>query len=73
MAVATETPQELAAMLEKGIISLAIAGKTEVMPTINPDFRETTNTYTLAAIESGNRKTAVLNYMAAPMVEWEME
>jgi hypothetical protein len=71
VAAATETPPELAAMLSLGVIALSLAGKVEVAPTENPDYRETTNLYTIAAMESGNRKTAVLNYLAEPLVEWE--
>ena len=73
VAAATETPAELAAMLGLGVVALSIAGKVEVAPTKNPDYTETTNLYTMAAMESGNRKTAVLNSVTEPVVNWEKE
>jgi hypothetical protein len=69
---ATETPRELAVMLGLGVVALSIAGKVEVQPSDNADYTETTNLYTCAAMESGNRKTAVLNFMKEPVVEWEI-
>jgi putative DNA primase/helicase len=73
VAEATETPAELAAMLGLGVVALSIAGKVEVAPTENPDHHETTNLYCCAAMESGNRKSTVLNYLTEPVIDWEAE
>lgn len=73
VARATETPLELAALMGIGVVSLSIAGKVEVLPDRQQDHRETTNLYICAAMESGNRKTAVLKYMTTPVVERENE
>jgi hypothetical protein len=71
VAVATETPRELATMMALGVVALSIAGKVEVAPTDNPDYIETTNLYCCAAMESGNRKSSVLNFLTEPVVDWE--
>jgi hypothetical protein len=73
IARATETPLELPALMGIGVVSLSIAGKVEVRPDREQCHCETTNLYICAAMESGNRKTAVLNYMTNPVVETEDE
>jgi hypothetical protein len=60
VARAAETPRELAAMMGVGVVALSIAGKIEIAPIrSNPQYRETTNLFTCAVMESGNRKSGV--------------
>lgn len=69
-AVATETPMELAAMLGLAVVAASVAKKVIVCP--EPGYTEPVNIYTAVAMESGNRKTAVLNAMTRPFIDWEM-
>jgi hypothetical protein len=67
---ATETPMELAAMLGLAVAAASVAKKVIVCP--EPGYIEPVNIYTAVAMESGNRKTAVLNAMTRPFIDWEM-
>ncbi|MBI1789592.1 MAG: DUF3987 domain-containing protein [Acidobacteria bacterium] len=67
---ATETPMELAAMLGLAVVAASVAKKVVVCP--EPGYVEPVNIYTAVAMESGNRKTAVLNGMTRPFIDWEM-
>jgi hypothetical protein len=71
VAEATETPLELAALLDLAVISTCCAGKFVVSP--QRGYEEPVNIYTAPAMESGNRKTAVLMASTAPLREWEHE
>jgi hypothetical protein len=64
VAAATETPLELAVMTGLGILAAAVAGKVQVCP--SPGYHEPLQIYTATVLASGNRKTAVMNEMAAP-------
>ena len=66
---ATETPLELAAMLGLAVVAASVAGKVVVCP--EGGYVEPVNIYTAVAMESGNRKTAVLNRMTRPFMDWE--
>src|SRR5712671_3656475 len=66
---ATETPVELAALIALGITASTVAGKVEVNP--EQGYFEPLNLYTSPTMESGNRKTAVMNRLAAPLVAYE--
>src|SRR5262249_10497770 len=70
VARATETPLELAALLGIGIVSAAASRKVVLSP--EPGYIEPLNIYTAVAMESGNRKTAVLNRMTVPLADWEL-
>jgi hypothetical protein len=65
----TETPFEMAALLSLAIASSTVSGKARVSP--EPGYFEPLNLYVCPAMESGNRKTAVLNALQRPLVEWE--
>jgi hypothetical protein len=65
----SETPPELAAMMALGAVSLSVTGKYEI-ETVN-GHAEPLNLYLLCALESGNRKTSVLNLCKAPLEVWE--
>jgi hypothetical protein len=68
---ATETPPELAALLGLGTVAASVQGKVVVMP--SPDYREPLSVFVAPALDSGNRKTAVLNEMTRPLRDWERE
>jgi hypothetical protein len=68
---ATESPIELAGLLGLGVVSASIAGRVLVTP--EPGYEEPTNLYIAVAMESGNRKTAVLKSMTQPFTDWEKE
>jgi 5S rRNA maturation endonuclease (ribonuclease M5) len=69
VAEATETPVEMAALIGTAAVSSCIAKKAIVQ--VEPGYFEPVNVYAAPAMESGNRKTAVLNHMTAPLMEWE--
>jgi hypothetical protein len=66
---ATETPIELPGLLGLGVVAACVARKATVSP--EPGYSEPLNIYVAVGMESGNRKTAVLQAMARPFVEWE--
>ncbi len=65
----TETPTEMAAILALSVASSCVASKADVSP--ETGYTEPLNLYVCALMESGNRKTAVLNKLMAPLVTWE--
>jgi hypothetical protein len=67
----TETPFALAALLAVTVASACVAAKAEVRP--EPDYAEPLNVFTCAAMESGNRKTAVFTRLLEPLAEWERD
>jgi hypothetical protein len=67
---ATETPLELAALLGLAVVAASVARKVIVCP--EPGYIEPVNIYTAVAMESGNRKTAVLKSMTRPFMDWEI-
>jgi hypothetical protein len=69
VSTATETPIELAGLLGISIVSACIAKKVIICPEIG--YKEPANIFTAVGMESGNRKTSVLQRMARPFVEWE--
>jgi hypothetical protein len=68
---ATETPFELAGLLGLAVSSACVAKKVVVCP--EDGYTEPVNLYVAVAMESGNRKTSVLDAMSRPLVEWERE
>lgn len=71
VAAATETPRELPAAFALAALATACQGRFVIKP--EPGYREPLCLWVLAALESGNRKTAVLQAMTRPLVEWERE
>lgn len=71
VATATETPPELAALLGLAAVGAACQKTFTVRP--EPGYFEPVNLWAVAALPSGNRKSAVLNAMTRPLVEWEEE
>lgn len=69
VAQATETPVELAAMI--GLATVATCCQTVVAVQGAEGYTEPTSLWTVAALESGNRKTAVHQKMTEPLVSRE--
>ena len=69
VAAHTETPAELAAGF--GLAVVATACQQRIIVQIEPDYTEPLNIWPTTTLESGNRKTAVMMQMVAPLVEAE--
>lgn len=68
---ATETPIELPALL--GLSVLAAACQRKFVVELEQNYQEPLNVWTVVALEPGNRKTAVLQAVTKPLMEWERE
>jgi len=68
---ATETPIELPALL--GLSVLASACQRKFVVELEQNYQEPLNVWTVVALEPGNRKTAVLQAVTKPLMEWERE
>jgi len=64
-----ETPVELTSMLGLAAISACLSRFFEVE--VKPGYIEPINIWVVAALESGNRKTEVLNKCTQPLLEWQ--
>lgn len=71
VAVSTETPREMAAMMALAVLGTCCQKKFTVRP--EPGYFEPTNIWTVPAMDSGNRKSAVLLAMTKPLITWEKE
>jgi len=71
LSLATETPPELATLMVLGAISCALGGKIAVEA--EPGYIEPAHLYVCCALESGSRKTAVVNAATAPLSSWEIQ
>ncbi|MEY6434208.1 DUF3987 domain-containing protein [Thioalkalicoccus limnaeus] len=71
LAIATETPPELAGALTLAACSVPCARRMSVM--VAPGHFENTNTWLAVALPPGNRKSAVQSAVCAPLVAWERE
>ena len=71
VAAATETPIEMALMTGLGIVAASVAGKVQICP--SPGHMEPLQIYVATVLPSGNRKTAVINQMAAPFRKAEAQ
>ncbi|MEE9271255.1 MAG: DUF3987 domain-containing protein, partial [Candidatus Krumholzibacteria bacterium] len=71
VAAHTETPRELAAMLGLADLGLCCQGIVVVQP--EPGYVEPVNIWIAAALDSGNRKTAVMQAMTRPVMDWEQK
>jgi hypothetical protein len=71
VADATETPRELAAMMMLGTLAAATQRKCVVQ--VRPGYAEPLNIWPIVPLEPGNRKTSVLQAIAAPLRQWERE
>ena len=69
LAVSTETPPELSALMVLAALSAAAQGKYRVR--VKPDYFEPVNVWTCAGLPPGSRKTAVQGAATAPLSAWE--
>ncbi len=69
LAVATETPRELAHMLAMATLAACVQGKFRVR--IKQDYFEPLALWVCVALLSGSRKTAVFDTTIKPLAEWE--
>ncbi|MGI8961476.1 MAG: DUF3987 domain-containing protein [Bryobacteraceae bacterium] len=65
----TETPSELSVLAVLGVFSTAAAGKVEVEA--EPGYVEPVNIYVCPVLESGNRKTAVVQHATKVLGDYE--
>jgi len=68
-ATATQTPADLAAMLSLSICGAGLAGKYKA--NVRDRWWETLNIFTVTALPSGDRKSAVFRDALAPVLEFE--
>ena len=66
----TQTPQGLSVMMSLGIVATCIQKRFEVCP-YGDDYREPLSLWTATAMPPASRKTAVVNALTGPLVEWE--
>jgi hypothetical protein len=71
LAVATQTPSDLAAMMALPICSAAIAKKVTVRP--HQSWKQPVNIYSISVLEPGNRKSDVVARAAAPLFAYESQ
>ncbi len=69
VAIATQTPVDLAAMLALAVVAAACAKKVEVC--MKPGYVEPVNIFVVVALAPGNRKTAVFRAMTEPLEDHE--
>jgi Protein of unknown function (DUF3987) len=69
LATATQTPVDLAGMLSLSVIAASCAKK--VIVRIKDDYFEPVNLFTVTALPSGSRKTAVFAVTMKPLEEFE--
>ncbi|MGI8961479.1 MAG: DUF3987 domain-containing protein [Bryobacteraceae bacterium] len=66
----TETPPELPVLAVLGVLSTAAAGKIRIEA--EPGYVEPVNVYVCPVLESGNRKTAVVQQATTPLIKYEI-
>jgi hypothetical protein len=67
----TETPRELAGLMCLAVTSASVAGRCEIL--VREGYAEPLNLFVAVALESGTRKTAVVNAARQPLIEFERE
>jgi replicative DNA helicase len=65
LAIATQTPVALPAMMSDGAVAIVVAKRVEVE--VRDGWREPLNAYNLTALDSGTRKTAVARAVESPL------
>jgi replicative DNA helicase len=69
LAIATQTPADLAGMMVLAACAAVCAKR--IVVEVKPGYREPTNLFTLAVLPSGHRKSAVIEEVSRPLREWE--
>ena len=70
-AQATETPVELSLLFGLTTVSSTVQGKYIIQP--EPGYCEPLNLWAVVTLDSGNRKTATLKEMTAPLLDYERQ
>ncbi len=68
-AEATQTPPDLAGLLALAACASAVAKRAVVE--VKPGYREPLNIFTAIVLPPGERKSAVVREVTAPLIEWE--
>lgn len=72
VADSTQTPPAMAVMLALSVLSTVVQRRWEVVPFgEGDDYTEPLSLWTLTAMPSGARKTAVINALTEPLMHWE--
>jgi len=71
LAESAQVPEEMAGVLSLGILATAFQSRYEVE--ITPDWREPLCLYPVAVAPPGERKSAVISALTAPVYEYEAE
>ena len=72
VADSTQTPEDMAVMMTLAILATCLQRRFEVAPYgVDDDYTEPLALWILIAMLSGNRKTAVINALAAPLLKSE--
>jgi len=66
---AIQVPIDLVAPLELAAVSASIARK--IVIEVKPEYQEPLNIWTVAPLESGNRKSSTVRAVVAPIRKWE--
>jgi hypothetical protein len=66
-----QTPPALAVLMALSAVALAAQRSYVVQPTDDPDYVEPLCLWALVGLQSGSRKTPVLNILLAPVHDWE--
>lgn len=69
LARATQTPPDLGGMLTLAACSAAVAKRAVIE--VKPGYREPLNIFAAVVLPPGERKTAVVREVCAPLIEWE--
>lgn len=68
-AESTQTPVDMSGMLALGACACAIGRAAEVE--VKPDYREPLNLFVAVVLPPGERKSAVMRHVTAPITDWE--
>lgn len=71
LAESTQTPEEMSGLLSLGVLATAFQSRYEVE--ITPDWKEPLCLYPVAIAPPGERKSAVISALTAPIYEYESE
>ncbi len=72
VADSTQTPESMAVMLCLSVVATVLQRQSEVAPFgEDDDYTEPLALWVLVAMQSGSRKSAVINAMTAPLLRWE--
>ena len=68
----TQTPPGMGLMIALSVISTCVQKRFEVSPR-GGEYRETLSLWTVTAMPPASRKTAVVNALIKPLMDWEVE